>query len=142
MIIKRKFMLKFCKGCGDIKHRSYYNKERDCINGLSARCKECVKAKVKSTELFEFTSVNKDTAYRAEYEKRNGINKRRKHGDRVKARKAVWNAIKGGRLHRLSCEVCGEEQAHAHHDDYNNPLDVRWLCRSCHLDHHRCIGVI
>jgi hypothetical protein len=33
------------------------------------------------------------------------------------------------------CEMCGEP-AEKHHDDYNQPLNVRWLCRPHHLDIH------
>jgi hypothetical protein len=42
--------------------------------------------------------------------------------------------------HHLSaqpCEVCGAESAHRHHDDYDKPLDVRWLCREHHAELHR-----
>jgi ribosomal protein S27AE len=35
------------------------------------------------------------------------------------------------------CENCGAPDAHAHHDDYSQPLDVRWLCRACHGIEHR-----
>jgi len=36
------------------------------------------------------------------------------------------------------CSACGTEteDIQAHHDDYAKPLDVRWLCRSCHIRHH------
>lgn len=35
------------------------------------------------------------------------------------------------------CSVCGtEKDVHRHHDDYDKPLDIRWLCRGCHVDHH------
>jgi len=37
------------------------------------------------------------------------------------------------------CEQCGAPNAHAHHDDYSRPLDVRWLCRTCHGIEHRKI---
>ncbi len=53
------------------------------------------------------------------------------------ARTKVANAIYSGRLERECCERCGSgENIHAHHDDYTKPLDVRWLCASCHKQHH------
>jgi hypothetical protein len=39
-----------------------------------------------------------------------------------------------------NCEQCGlkpeYEALQGHHDDYSKPLEVRWLCRSCHQRHH------
>ena len=38
------------------------------------------------------------------------------------------------------CDNCGklatDRQLDAHHEDYSKPLDVTWLCRSCHSYHH------
>lgn len=39
-------------------------------------------------------------------------------------------------MQRQPCEVCGAEKSHAHHDDYGQPLVVRWLCHSHHMEHH------
>lgn len=46
-------------------------------------------------------------------------------------------AIRKGYLMRQPCEVCGTEiNVEAHHDDYDKPLDVRWLCKTHHAEHH------
>lgn len=56
---------------------------------------------------------------------------------KVKARCAVSNAIKTGRLIRLPCVECGTTiDVQAHHSDYSKPLDVTWLCRRHHLALH------
>ncbi len=34
------------------------------------------------------------------------------------------------------CSRCGKPNADRHHDDYDKPLDIRWLCRSCHVNEH------
>jgi ribosomal protein S27AE len=52
------------------------------------------------------------------------------------ARRMTQVAIRSGRLLRQPCEKCSAEPAHAHHDDYTRPLEVRWLCRPCHTAHH------
>ena len=56
-----------------------------------------------------------------------------------KARWTVWNAKVAGKLVVPDhCEECGvEANLDAHHDDYEKPLDVRWLCRDCHAAHHK-----
>ena len=53
--------------------------------------------------------------------------------EKYKARTAVGNAVRDGRLAKMPCEVCGISKVQAHHDDYSKPLDVRWLCQR----HHR-----
>lgn len=57
----------------------------------------------------------------------------------------VMRALKSGQLVRQPCEVCGESPigidgrslVHAHHDDYDAPLEVRWLCSVHHGELHR-----
>jgi hypothetical protein len=62
---------------------------------------------------------------------------RQAHPEKKRAHNAVTNAIRDGKLERGACEVCGAANAHAHHDDYSRPLDVRWLCRTHHEELHR-----
>lgn len=53
------------------------------------------------------------------------------------AREAVGNALKYGKLVKYPCEECGKvETVEAHHDDYEKPLDIRWLCKHHHNLHH------
>lgn len=47
----------------------------------------------------------------------------------------VTNALNRGDLVRPShCDHCGDgaSKIQAHHDDYSKPLDVAWLCVTCH----------
>ncbi len=66
--------------------------------------------------------------------------------EKIKAQNLVNRAIARGDLFPQPCEGCGAEAypthdgrrgVHAHHDDYSKPLDVRWLCYSCHGKEHR-----
>lgn len=56
-----------------------------------------------------------------------------------RARTAVSNAIRDGRLVRGECEQEGEcgGRVEGHHDDYSRPLDVRWLCKRHHDQLHQ-----
>jgi hypothetical protein len=96
--------------------------------------------------------IKKD--YYAEYEKQrakdpNRSKKRteyqRKFRDQnpaYRARQMTGNAIRDGRLVRGPCEICGDNDSQAHHDDYSKPLDVRWLCESHHREWHKINGKI
>jgi hypothetical protein len=58
------------------------------------------------------------------------------------AHKAVTLALQHGDLLRpKNCEACGQHHTRitAHHEDYSKPLDVVWLCPSCH--HHTHYGL-
>lgn len=70
--------------------------------------------------------------------------KRRANGYRDPHRAAhnmVTHALERGDLIRGQCERIDEGSCRgrieAHHDDYDKPLDVRWLCRAHHAEVHR-----
>ena len=58
------------------------------------------------------------------------------HPERLRAATLVKKALRTGELTRLPCEQCGAPNAQAHHQDYSKPLDVVWLCPSCHQLRH------
>ena len=69
--------------------------------------------------------------------------------DRTKKDRAhdlVEKAIKRGVLvNPQICSCCGSSKTmkdgrtaiQAHHDDYDKPLEVRWLCQNCHHEWHK-----
>ena len=55
---------------------------------------------------------------------------------RIKARSDLNHAVKQGKVKKVSCQKCGSKYSQAHHPNYNNPLNVQWLCQSCHWNLH------
>jgi len=58
-----------------------------------------------------------------------------------KAHRAVQRAVRNGSLKPLPCEVCGIPEGmgvliQAHHEDYDRPLEVKWLCARHHTIRH------
>lgn len=57
-----------------------------------------------------------------------------------KLKQKCWNAfnraISKGDIKRQPCEKCNKPNAEGHHDDYNKPFDVRWLCEEHHKEFH------
>ena len=53
------------------------------------------------------------------------------------ARSSLSKAVKLGKvLKPKECERCGAKQPFAHHPDHSKPLEVIWLCGSCHNEEH------
>lgn len=87
--------------------------------------------------------VLKRRGIRMRPQKRYGVENTFHRGGRVngkrEARYAMQAATDRGIIRRgMKCEQCGTEKfIEGHHDDYNKPLTVRWLCKVCHFDWHR-----
>jgi len=56
--------------------------------------------------------------------------------EKVQAQSRIAIEIRAGRLVRQPCEICGSENAEAHHEDYSKPREVRWLCTSHYRQRH------
>ena len=115
--------MKRCPCCKEIKlFAEFYGTVK-----ASCYCRLCTK--LKQDEWWKSNKVRKAEINRG-WRKRNP--ERRKLLQ--KTSNAVWKAIKEGRLIRgAKCEKCGSHIGiEAAHHDYTKPLDVKWLCRSCH----------
>lgn len=113
---------------------------RQTNGSLHRDCKVCWREKVRANRL---ANIEHYDAYERERSKRPErkaaavlYQRERRPAHKRKANIATNNAIRDGRLTRQPCEVCGLAKSEAHHDDYTKPLDVRWLCRKHHLEHH------
>ena len=49
------------------------------------------------------------------------------------ARRKVATEVEAGRMQRSPCVVCGSARSEAHHEDYLDALNVKWLCRRHHI---------
>lgn len=116
---------KHCGRCDRTLPGSFFHLCRAKPDGLAAFCRECTRVYFKGYY---------------EKNKRHGKQRRewwRDHNGKKRAcHLAVFNAIKSGKLKPRSCEKCAGGPPDAHHDDYSKPLEVRWLCRGCHTQHH------
>ena len=61
---------------------------------------------------------------------------------RKKARIIFNHYLRDKHIEKQPCEICGNPKAEAHHDDYDKPLEIRWLCIKCHRKWHKEINQI
>lgn len=69
---------------------------------------------------------------------------RPKHQDLPELQRKKANArayanvyLRRGLIQKMPCITCGNENAEKHHPDYDKPLQIVWLCKVCHIKHHR-----
>lgn len=65
--------------------------------------------------------------------------RKKNHPEKFKARKLAQDAVKNGTLVRPTvCDGCNleKDRIEGHHPDYSKPLEVIWLCVSCHRKIH------
>lgn len=134
--------MKACFKCGETKPLDDFYKHSQMGDGHLNKCKDCAKIDVRRHRIENPDRVREYDRARSQLPHRKAMRKagyNREwdiHPDRMKARNAVSNAVRDGRLLKQSCAFCGGESHEAHHHDYTKPLDVTWLCRPCHRRFH------
>jgi hypothetical protein len=134
---------KVCPGCKEELAIAEFGSNKQATDGHDNMCRPC-----RAAVQLEYRWKNIDKMRKRERingrgpisdrEKRYKAYYRAKYPHRIKANSAVMCALKKGILKKQPCEECGSDalKSHAHHDDYNKPLDVRWLCSIHHREWH------
>ena len=134
---------KKCFKCNAVKPLEDFYKHPKMLDGHVNKCKECNKNDVTAHR-------NKNIERVRAYDRARG-----KEPERIKAtleitrawraedlrrqvaHSCVARAVRNGSLVRQPCCRCAEERAVAHHEDYDKPIDVMWLCQPCHKQRHK-----
>jgi hypothetical protein len=112
---------KICGGCKEEKLVAEFHKKASANDGLNSWCKVC-----------------KNLAYKKRLSEGVYENYRKKNPVKKSCHSKLGWAVRSGKIIRSTeCENCDRSgYVEAHHEDYSKPLDVIWLCRSCHFTRH------
>lgn len=129
--------MKKCFKCSVTKDLCEFYKHSSMKDGHLNKCKECTKADATKCR-------NDNIDHYREYDRKRGNRQekgylkewRKNNPKKYKAHSVVNNAIQNRKIKRKPCEICKAEKAVAHHDDYDYPLDIRWLCQAHHKQWH------
>ncbi|GAB1444371.1 hypothetical protein MASR2M39_32290 [Ignavibacteriales bacterium] len=64
-----------------------------------------------------------------------GMNKEEYRKRRL-VRIRTHHAVERGLINKEPCSICGDTESFAHHENYDKPFDVIWLCRQHHTEVH------
>jgi hypothetical protein len=137
---------KECFKCKAVKPLFEFYKHEAMLDGHVNKCKECNKKDVHKNRIDKIDYYREYDRNRAKQPHRIKlaleINKQWRAEDKRRAQchNAVARAIRKGELVPKNCERCESEKTIAHHEDYNKPLDVMWLCQPCHKQRHKEIN--
>jgi ribosomal protein S27AE len=133
---------KKCAKCGEVKLLAEFYSTTRKEGGIwySGRCRPCHLAHCKELR----TSENGREVNRAwrkteagAASRRNGLATwREKNKEKRNAHTVISNAIRDNRLKRQPCRICGDPFGEAHHLSYDDPYNVDWLCKLCHMKIH------
>lgn len=91
----------------------------------------CKKCQVKFTKIWKLNNPNKTKEHNNKSSKLGYV----KHNKKWKARCLINRLIRDGYLQKEDCAICGSsEKIEAHHENYDIPNCIIWLCAKHHLE--------
>jgi hypothetical protein len=134
---------KVCFKCNINKQLTEYYKHAQMGDGHLNKCKDCTKKDANQHRANNLERIREYDRQRGKLADRiasnTAVNRAWRAEDkrRQKAHSAVSKALRQGALLKEPCCRCGNEKSVAHHDDYDRPLDIMWLCQPCHKQRHK-----
>lgn len=136
--------MKVCLKCTTRKRLDEFHRNCSTNDGLQSYCKDCQR-----DINLQYARAHRDVIdaqqkrYRERHPETNTsrvIQYYQDHPERLAAHNAVRRALRDGTLVRpAQCPVPGcrsNRNIVAHHEDYSKPLEVEWMCQSCHQTLH------
>lgn len=134
---------KTCFKCNAVKPLEEFYKHSQMADGHVNKCKECNKVDVRENRgkkldyYREYDRVRAKDPERSKAAAEISAAWRAADKRRMQCHNAVARAVRSGQLVRQPCVRCGDVKSLAHHEDYDKPLDVMWLCQPCHKQRHK-----
>ena len=144
--------MKQCTKCLITKPLDLFRVNEKMNDGRSSWCKPCQNKsseeskksdmdvyRAKARAKYERLKLAINEKRRAKYVEKNGAKDLLTPDEvkvRINARKKARRAVATGLLVKTPCHVCGSEKSEIHHSDYDQPLNVVWLCRKHHCEAH------
>lgn len=137
-------MKKQCFKCGRVLDIEDFYTHPRMKDGHLGKCKECTKhdsfirSRQKSDQIREYEKARSQTEKRKQNRRIYVAKYKKEHPERIAINLRVSRAIKSGKIIKPECcSICGKRgQTVAHHHDYSKPLDVIFVCQSCHKRIH------
>jgi len=111
-----------CRLCLEVKPLNQFARSTQYSSGFERRCLTC-----RATWQREYHKTHSGKLRHSIATKAVG----QKYPERSRAYYRVYKALKDGTLIKQPCVTCGSEESQATHLNYNEPLNIMWLCPLC-----------
>ena len=120
---------KKCFKCGEVKPLSAFYKHSGMADGRLGKCKQCAKKDTLNNRW-------NNREYYKEYDRKRGGRQTPKYRKEYHRRRpGLFNCSRD--IPKRPCAICGYTgYVEAHHEDYNKPKEVTWLCWQHHCTIH------
>ncbi len=128
-----------CNKCKEEKIVEAFSIDKKNPHGRKYKCKACYREEYKENR-------EKNLAWQKAIPMETRMKYTREYDARNPGKKKAWSIMRhaiyhGDLVKPKCCDICGEPKPlDGHHEDYNNPLKIDWLCRACHKHRHVMIN--